>query len=54
MAVSSGLSLFTVGQLVGHRDHKSTERYSHLSPDAARRAVDAVAGLFSSRPQQPE
>lgn len=56
MAVSSGLSLFTVGQLVGHRDHKSTERYSHLSPEAARRAVDSVAGLFSSRPQpqQPE
>ena len=42
-AIAQGTSLYVVGQLLGHRDLKSTARYSHLSAEAARAASDKVA-----------
>ena len=42
-AIGAGTSLYVVGQLLGHRDLKSTARYSHLSREAARAASDRVA-----------
>jgi integrase len=42
-AVGSGASLSVVGKLLGHRSSRSVERYSHLSTEAAREALDRVA-----------
>lgn len=41
--VSSGQSLFVVGQVLGHQRATTTQRYSHLSQEALLAAVDAGA-----------
>ncbi|NYT40775.1 tyrosine-type recombinase/integrase [Sphingomonas sp. R-74633] len=41
--VTAGIDLFAVGRVLGHADHKSTMRYSHLSQDALLAAVEAGA-----------
>ena len=41
--MSSGIDLFTVGRLLGHNDHLSTMRYSHLANDTLLAAVEAGA-----------
>lgn len=46
--VSSGIDLYTVSKLLGHKDVKTTTRYSHLSDAALRRATN-VAGEVLSR-----
>ena len=44
--VSAGIDLFAVGRVLGHADHKSTMRYSHLANDTLMAAVEAgAAGL---------
>lgn len=40
--VMSGVDLYTVGRLLGHRDIKSTQIYSHLSQDHLRQAVERL------------
>lgn len=53
--VSAGIDLFAVGRVLGHADHKSTMRYSHLANDTLMAAVEAgAAGLKVdwSRPVQ--
>lgn len=40
--VMSGVDLYTVGQLLGHRDLKSTQIYSHLSQDHLKEAVNKL------------
>lgn len=40
---NAGVDLFAVGRILGHADHKSTMRYSHLANDTLRRAVEAGA-----------
>jgi len=42
-AVNSGVDLFTVGRLLGHRNVQSTQRYSHLANDTLLAAVEAGA-----------
>jgi len=37
--VESGTNLYTVKELLGHRDIKMTQRYSHLSPDNLQAAI---------------
>lgn len=41
--VMAGESLFTVGQLLGHTDEKTTRRYAHLAPRHTAKAVEALA-----------
>lgn len=41
--MASNVSLFTVGRVLGHADHKSTMRYSHLANDTLLAAVEAGA-----------
>lgn len=40
--VNAGVDLYTVGKVLGHRDARSTARYSHLSSDALRAAVGKI------------
>ena len=47
LAIANGISLYTVGKLLGHRDLKSTARYSHLSAEAQREASDLVGGVLA-------
>ena len=46
-AISSGVELYTVGKLLGHRDYKSTLVYAHLSDAAARAGADKVANVLA-------
>ncbi len=41
-ALSNGLSLGIVGQLLGHQSTQTTTRYAHLMSDAAQQAVDQI------------
>jgi len=40
--VTAGTDLFTVRELMGHKSIAMTERYSHLSPDTMRKAVNSM------------
>ena len=42
-AVNAGIDLFAVGRILGHADHQSTMRYSHLANDTLMKAVEAGA-----------
>ena len=46
--INAGIDLFAVGRVLGHADHKSTMRYSHLANDTLMRAVEAGAGNLSA------
>ncbi|KMS55761.1 site-specific integrase [Sphingobium cupriresistens] len=41
--INAGVDLFAVGRVLGHADHKSTMRYSHLANDTLMAAVEAGA-----------
>ncbi|WFL76150.1 tyrosine-type recombinase/integrase [Altererythrobacter arenosus] len=41
--INSGVDLFAVGKILGHGDHQSTMRYSHLANDTLMAAVEAGA-----------
>ncbi|WP_062731173.1 site-specific integrase [Sphingobium abikonense] len=41
--INAGIDLFAVGRVLGHADHKSTMRYSHLANDTLLAAVEAGA-----------
>jgi integrase len=41
-AAAGGLSLFQIGQLLGHRNPRTTARYADLVDDAAARAAEQV------------
>ncbi|MHA0328828.1 tyrosine-type recombinase/integrase [Sphingomonas melonis] len=42
-AINSGIDLFTVGRVLGHRSVQSTQRYSHLANSTLLAAVEAGA-----------
>jgi integrase len=46
--VNSGVSLLTVGKLLGHKDYSSTMRYSHLANDTLAAAVEAGAARLGA------
>ena len=41
-AAAGGLSLFQIGQLLGHRSPRTTARYSDLTDNPAQRAAEQV------------
>ena len=44
--INAGIDLYAVGRVLGHADHQSTMRYSHLANDTLMKAVEAgAAGL---------
>jgi integrase len=44
---SGGQSLLVIGQLLGHADISTTQRYSHLFDDVQRRAVETVGAIVA-------
>lgn len=46
--INAGIDLFAVGKVLGHADHKSTMRYSHLANDTLMRAVEAGAASLKA------
>ena len=47
-AVSSGVNLIEVRDLLGHSTVKMTERYAHLAPENARKVTTALEGRSQS------
>jgi integrase len=45
--INAGIDLFAVGRVLGHADHKSTMRYSHLANDTLLAAVEAGAAKMN-------
>lgn len=43
---ANGLSLPMIGALLGHRNMATTQRYAHLTNDAARKAADGIADII--------
>ena len=43
-----GHSLFLIGKLLGHKDHRSTERYAHLADDLRQAAADDVGEVIGA------
>ena len=48
--INAGIDLFAVGKVLGHADHKSTMRYSHLANDTLLAAVEAGARKMKGSP----
>jgi integrase len=46
MAVSSGVDLYAVQRLLGHRDITMTQRYAHLAEDDLKHATEGVSKMF--------
>jgi len=42
-----GVDLYPVGQLLGHRTPRMTQRYAHLSPSYMAGAVGKLDGVFA-------
>ena len=41
--INAGINLYAVGKVLGHADHKSFMRYSHLANETLLAAVEAGA-----------
>ncbi|WP_414899424.1 tyrosine-type recombinase/integrase [Rhizobium cremeum] len=50
-AVSSGLSLYIAGKLLGHSQPQTTQRYAHLALDPIRAAADEIAASIARKLQ---
>lgn len=48
VGAGAGMGLQMVGKLLGHRDPKTTARYSHISNDPAKAAADRIAGTIAA------
>ncbi len=45
--INAGVNLYAVGKVLGHADHKSTMRYSHLANETLLAAVEAGASKMT-------
>lgn len=48
--INADVDLFTVGQVLGHRDSRSTKRYSHLTHSTLSEAVDRIGRKSPHKP----
>ena len=48
IAAGAGVSLHTIGTLLGHSQPQTTQRYAHLANDPLRRAVDSIAAHLAA------
>lgn len=44
LLINLGVDLYTVGEILGHLDKRSTARYAHLSTDSKRKALERLVG----------
>jgi integrase len=49
--VNGGIDLYTVGKVLGHRDSRSTQRYSHLRDDTLLAAVGSIGKKPRTTPE---
>jgi len=49
--INAGIDLYAVGKVLGHADHKSTMRYSHLANETLLAAVEAGAARLGGSSQ---
>ncbi|MBU4609191.1 site-specific integrase [Achromobacter sp. GG226] len=42
--INAGVDLYTVGRVLGHKDPRSTQRYSHLAVDTLAAAIGKIGG----------
>jgi len=47
--VMAGVPMKTVGEILGHSTASVTERYSHLTPEHKRQAIEALSACYNSR-----
>lgn len=52
-AISAGLTLAQIGELLGHRSTQTTHRYAHLVEEAATAAASATADMIVARMKRP-
>ena len=53
IAASQGLSLYTIGKLLGHRNPKTTARYAHLARDVVQSANDEIGAVMQAAIRKP-
>lgn len=46
--INAGVDLYAVGRVLGHADHQSTQRYSHLANDTLLKAVEAGSAYMNN------
>ena len=51
--VSNGVDLYIVQQLLTHKSHTMTQRYSHLSPNALKQAAEKAGKLLAGKAPEP-
>lgn len=49
VAISAGLSLAQIGELLGHKSTQTTKRYAHLMDEAAQAAANATADIIMAQ-----
>lgn len=52
--VMEGLDLYAVGQILGHKTPRMTQRYAHLSPGYMAAAVNKLDGVFAASLPEPK
>lgn len=52
--VMKGVDLYAVGQILGHKTPRMTQRYAHLSPGYMAEAVNKLDGVFADSLPAPE
>ena len=53
IAAGQGLSLYTIGKLLGHKNPKTTARYAHLARDVAQSANDEIGAVMQAAIKKP-
>jgi integrase len=48
-AAGQGHSLYGIGNLLGHKDQRSTARYAHFTDDARKALADSVGSHIASK-----
>ncbi len=52
--VQQGVDLYAVGQILGHKTPRMTQRYAHLSPGYMAAAVNKLDGVFAGALPEPK
>jgi integrase len=53
IAAGRGLSLYTIGKLLGHKNPKTTSRYAHLARDVVQSANDEIGAAMQAAIKKP-